>query len=141
MSGGGSSSSSGSNPVTTAMAKMIGSMASGEGTTSKSVASLPSNPGAATLVDTGATPPSGSRPIGPTQFYQPVYHPSYQNYRLPSTPDVSAYGVNMQNPFAYQPHNFQPTMPTAQQAMGPLPQGLPPEVASQGIAALQSQQK
>jgi len=121
---------------------MMKGVASGLGTSAPtSVASLPSNPGTATLVDTGATPPSGSRPIGPTQFYQPVYQPSYQNYRLPGTPDVAAYGVNMPNPLAYQPHNFQPTMPTAQQAMGSLPQGLPAEVANQGIAALQSQQK
>ena len=121
------------------MADFMKSLNKGGG--SANVASLPSNPGAASVVDTGATPPSGSRPTGPVQFYQPVYHPSYQDLRQPGTPDVSAYGVNMPNPLAYQPHVFSPTMPTAAQAMGPLPQGLPPEAASQGIAALQSQQK
>ena len=132
----------GSKSTAETMVDVMKSM-SGVKPVSSSVASLPSNPGVPTLTDTGPTPASGTRPIGPTQFYQPVYQPSYanMNYRLPGTPDVAAYGVNMPNPLAYQPHVFQPTMPTAQQAMGPLPQGLPPEIASQGIAALQSEQK
>lgn len=125
----------------TVLRAMVNAMKGATNSPTGSIASLPSNPGADTVTDTGATPASGTRPIGPVQFYQPVYHPSYENYRLPGTPDVAAYGVNMPNPLAYQPHNFQPTMPTAQQAMGSLPQGLPAEVANQGIAALQSQQK
>lgn len=33
---------------------------------------------------TGATPPSGYRPMGDApQFYQPVYQPQYMNYRSP----------------------------------------------------------
>lgn len=120
MGGGGKSNSSNTIDFMANFAKALNQ----GGGAATSTASLPSNPGAASVVDTGATPASGSRPTGPVQFYQPVYHPSYENYRLSGTPDVSAYGVNMQNPFAYQPHNFQPTMPTAQQAMGDLPQGI-----------------
>ena len=138
----------GSNKVLESMAQGMGNLVkSTSGTSTSSIASTPSRPGAPTLTDTGPTPPSGTRPTGPTQFYQPVYQPSYAGMaaRSPGVPDVASYGLGV-NPFAYQPQSFQPTMPTAQQAMGPVPAApqLPQPVAqaapqSQGIAALPKQ--
>lgn len=65
------------------------------------------------FVDTGATPPSGMRPTGNSQFYQPIYKPSYgPDARLPgqrylqSNPDVNDYYRNNQQSIGSNSEDF-----------------------------------
>ena len=48
-----------------------------------------------TFAPTQQTPPSGYRPTGPTQFYQPIQQQNYQNYTTTNPLSVSQYGTPM----------------------------------------------
>jgi len=52
------------------------------------------------------TPPSGYRPSGDKQFYQPIYQQEYQNNNVDTPYGASQYGKGvqyLQNPFSYAP--------------------------------------